>query len=618
MADLRAPTASKPPLRILTCGSVDDGKSTLIGHLLLEGAALYDDQLQTLADDSRRYGTQGAALDLALAMDGLQAEREQGITIDVAYRYFAAGDRQYVLADTPGHEQYTRNMATGASTADAAIMLIDARKGLLLQTRRHLRIVALMGIRHLVLAVNKMDLVDFSQSVFDEHVAAFRAFAAGLALENIQAIPLSALHGDNLLAPSAHTPWYAGPSLLQHLNSLPARESAAAQLFRMPVQWINRPHADFRGYGGTLAAGTLNTGDAICVLPSGVQTHVKAILSGSQTVTQAHAGDAVTLTLADDVDVSRGNWLTATDAPPQAAGQFQAKLLWMAQQPLTPGRQYLLKMACQEITATITAIKYRIDVDTGAHLAARTLHLNEIATVNLSTGAPLLFEPYAVNRTLGGFILIDKLTYATVGAGMIDFALRRASNLQWQSVEINKQSRAMHKQQPPRCIWLTGLSGSGKSTIANLLEKRLHAEGMHTYLLDGDNVRHGLNRDLGFTEADRVENIRRVAEVSHLMVDAGLIVINAFISPFVAERAFARSLFQPGEFMEVFVDAPLQECMRRDPKGLYAKAARGELQNFTGIDSAYEPPQHAEIHLNTANTAPDACVEQIMALLRAH
>ena len=617
MADLRARTASKQPLRILTCGSVDDGKSTLIGHLLLEGAALYDDQLQTLVEDSRRYGTQGAALDLALAVDGLQAEREQGITIDVAYRYFAAGDRQYVLADTPGHEQYTCNMATGASTADVAIMLIDARKGLLVQTRRHLRIVALMGLRHVVLAVNKMDLVEFKQSVFDEHVAAFTAFAAGLALQNIQAIPLSALRGDNLRVTSAHTPWYAGPSLLQHLHSLPARESAATLLFRMPVQWINRPNADFRGYSGTLAAGTLNTGDAICVLPPGVQTNVKAILNGSQTVTQAHAGDAVTLTLADEVDVSRGNWLAAIDAPPQAAGQFQAKVLWMAKQPLTPGRQYLLKMACQEITATITTIKYRIDVDTGAHLAARMLQLNEIATVNLSTGAPLLFEPYATNRTLGGFILIDKLTCATVGAGMIDFALRRASNLHWQTLEIDKQARATQKLQRPRCIWFTGLSGSGKSTIANLLEERLHAEGMHTYVLDGDNVRHGLNRDLGFTEADRVENIRRVAEVSHLMVDAGLIVINAFISPFVAERAFARSLFQPGEFIEVFVDAPLQECMRRDPKGLYAKAARGELQNFTGIDSAYEPPQHAEIHLNTASAAPGACVEQIMAWLRA-
>jgi bifunctional enzyme CysN/CysC len=603
-------------LRFITCGSVDDGKSTLIGRLLFESKAIFDDQLAALVKDSAQYGTQGTQMDLALLVDGLQAEREQGITIDVAYRFFTTDERRFVVADTPGHEQYTRNMATGASTASLAVILIDARKGVLVQTRRHSRIVAMMGIQHVVLAVNKMDLVGFDEAVLDAIVADYRSFASNLGFASLQVIPLSGLTGDNVLAPSTHMPWYSGPTLLQYLNTVDTRRTQPHGPFRMPVQWVNRPNLDFRGFCGRVAAGTLHPGDAVRVLPSGVQTHIKAVLLGFDEVAVAEAGDAVTVTLVDEVDTSRGDVLVAAVAPPEVADQFEAKLLWMSEHALTPGRQYLMKQACKEVTATMMDIKYRVDVNSGAHLAAKVLGLNEIAVVNLSTSAPLVFEPYATNQTLGGFILIDKLTFETVGAGMIDFALRRANNIHWQALELNKAMRAAQKHQTPRCIWFTGLSGSGKSTIANRLDKRLYAEGRHTYVLDGDNVRHGLNRNLGFTEADRVENIRRVAEVARLMVDAGLMVLVSFISPFAAERAMARSLFAPDEFIEVFVDTPIEECERRDAKGLYAKARKGELKNFTGIDSPYEAPSQADVHLQTEHLSLDQCVDHLMASLK--
>ncbi len=602
-------------LRFITCGSVDDGKSTLIGRLLFESKSIFDDQLAALAKDSAQYGTQGSQMDLALLVDGLQAEREQGITIDVAYRFFTTDERRFVVADTPGHEQYTRNMATGASTASLAVILIDARKGVLVQTRRHSRIVAMMGIKHVVVAVNKMDLVGFDQTTFNTIVADYRAFAADLGFVSLQAIPLSGLEGDNVLQSSPRMSWYSGPTLLQYLNTVDTRSNQPYGPFRMPVQWVNRPNLDFRGFCGRVAAGTLRPGDAVRVLPSGVQTHIKAVLLGFDEVALAQAGDAVTLTLVDEVDASRGDVLVAAAAPPEVADQFEAKLLWMSEHALAPGRQYLMKHACKEVTATISDLKYREDVNSGAHLAAKMLGLNEIAVVNLSTSAPLVFEPYAVNQTLGGFILIDKLTFETMGAGMIDFALRRANNIHWQALELDQAKRAEQKHQTPRCIWFTGLSGSGKSTIANLLDKRLFAEGRHTYVLDGDNVRHGLNRNLGFTEADRVENIRRVAEVARLMVDAGLMVLVSFISPFASERSMARGLFAPSEFVEVFVDTPLEECERRDVKGLYAKARRGELKNFTGIDSPYEAPIHPEVHLQTAQLSLEQCIDHLMASL---
>ena len=607
--------SNKQTLRFITCGSVDDGKSTLIGRLLFESKSIFDDQLKALESDSRQYGTQGEKVDLALLVDGLQAEREQGITIDVAYRFFATDRRRFIVADTPGHEQYTRNMATGASTADLAVILIDARKGVLTQTRRHSRIVAMMGIRRVVLAVNKMDLVGFDKAGYDAIVAEYISFAAGLEFISVQAIPVSSLDGDNVLVHSSRTPWYSGPTLMGHLDTVDLGDARGPGAFRMPVQWVNRPNLDFRGFCGRVATGAVRPGDIVRVLPSGVQTRVKTILGGLDTVDAAHAGEAITLTLADEVDASRGDVLVAADAAPAVADQFEAKLLWMIDHPMMPGRQYLMKLACKEVTATITEIKYREDVNTGVHLAAKTLGLNEIATVKLSTSAPVVFEPYGVNHTLGAFILVDKLTFDTVGAGMIDFALRRASNIHWQALELNKAARAEQKHQAPKCIWFTGLSGSGKSTIANLLEKRLHADGKHTYLLDGDNVRHGLNRDLGFTEADRVENIRRVAELARLMVDAGLIVLVSFISPFEAERRMARALFAEDEFVEVFVDTSLQECERRDVKGLYAKARRGELQNFTGIDSPYEPPVAPEVHLHPDQVPPESCVETVLLKL---
>ncbi len=606
---------NKQTLRFITCGSVDDGKSTLIGRLLYESKNIFDDQLQSLESDSRQYGTQGEKLDLALLVDGLQAEREQGITIDVAYRFFTTDKRRYIVADTPGHEQYTRNMATGASTADVAVILIDARKGVLTQTRRHSRIVALMGIRHIVLALNKMDLIGFDEAAFNNISADYSEFIAPFGFSSIQIIPVSGLGGDNIFVKSQRTPWYQGPSLMDYLDTLDTHQTAELQPFRLPVQYVNRPNLDFRGYCGRLVEGKVCPGDSVRVLPSGVQSRVKQVIRGMESVDQARLGDSITLTLENETDISRGDVLVAADHPPEVADQFEVRLLWMGEHALSPGRQYILKLACKEVTATVTEIKFREDVNTGAHLSAKNLDLNEIATVNISTSAPLVFEPYQQNRHLGSFILIDKFSLQTVAAGMIEFALRRASNIHWQALEINKTSRAAQKHQAPCCLWFTGLSGSGKSTIANLLEKRLHAEGRHTYILDGDNVRHGLNRNLGFTEADRVENIRRVAEVAKLMVDAGLIVLVSFISPFRNERRMARELFEAGEFMEIFVDTPLAVCEARDVKGLYAKARRGELQNFTGIDSPYEIPETAEVHIKTDQMDLGHCVEQILKSL---
>ncbi|MGH7825946.1 MAG: sulfate adenylyltransferase subunit CysN, partial [Candidatus Binatia bacterium] len=599
-------------LRFITCGSVDDGKSTLIGRLLYETKLIFEDQLETLEADSKRFGTQGERLDFALLVDGLQAEREQGITIDVAYRFFATPRRRFIVADTPGHEQYTRNMATGASTAQAAVLLIDARKGVLTQTKRHSRIVSMLGIRQVALAVNKMDLVGWSQIVFDEIELAYRRFVQDLGFETITAIPLSALEGHNIVdGGNAEMPWYEGPSLLEWLETVPAEYREVAQPFALPVQWVNRPNLDFRGFSGRIGSGSVKPGDSVRISPSGVASRVKEIVARNGPIAEASAGQSVTLVLEDEVDASRGDVIATASHPVESADQFEADLFWMSEHVLLPGRPYAALIHSKSASVSITHIKHRLDINTGAHLAAKTLGLNEIATVNVSFDRFVPFAPYQENKRLGAFIVIDKLTNETVGAGIIHFALRRAVNIHWQALEVSKAVRAEMKHQQARCLWFTGLSGSGKSTIANLLEKRLHADGKHTYILDGDNVRHGLNRDLGFTEADRVENIRRVAEVAKLLVDAGLIVIVSFISPFRAERQLARGLFYPGEFIEVFVDTPLEECERRDVKGLYAKARRGELKNFTGIDSDYEPPESPEIHLETLGTKPEACIDPI-------
>ena len=576
---------------------------------------MFSDQLQALEGESARYGTQGERLDFALLLDGLQAEREQGITIDVAYRFFATERRKFVVADTPGHEQYTRNMATGASTADLAVILVDARKGVLVQTRRHTRIITMMGISHVVLAVNKMDLVDYSQDTFAAIVDEYAPFAATCGVAHVQAIPLSALEGDNLVRASSRMAWYEGPALLPYLECVDVTAPADTAAFRLAVQWVNRPSQDFRGFAGRVASGTVRPGDAIRVVPAGTTSTVKAIVAHDGTRASASRGESTLLTLEDEIDVSRGDVMAAESDAPAAADQFEARLLWMHEHALIPGRPYLLKIHAKEVSATVTSIRHRLDVTTGAHLSAKTLGLNEIGTVHLSLSHPVAFEPYGVNRALGGFILIDAMTFETVGAGMIGFALRRASNIHWQALDVDRASRARLKHQRPRCVWLTGLSGSGKSTIASLLEKRLHAEGRHTYVLDGDNIRHGLNRDLGFTEEDRAENVRRVAEVARLMVDAGLIVIVAFISPYRAERRLARALFDADGFVEVFVDAPFDECARRDPKGLYAKALSGQLPNFTGLDSPYEPPDAPEVHVRTTGTTPEQCVDQVLGAL---
>jgi bifunctional enzyme CysN/CysC len=604
-------------LRFVTCGSVDDGKSTLIGRLLYDTKLIFADQLEALKADSKKFGTQGDGLDFALLVDGLQAEREQGITIDVAYRFFATLRRRFIVADTPGHEQYTRNMATGASTAHAAVLLINACKGLLTQTKRHSRIVSLLGIRHVALAVNKMDLVNWSQRIFDEITLAYRGFAEELDFETITAIPLSALEGHNVVdLGHAAMPWYEGPSLLRWLETVPTKNNTAAEPFAMSVQWVNRPNPNFRGFSGRIASGSTRAGDLVRISPSGATTRIKEVVVWSDSKAEATAGESVTLVLEDEVDASRGDIIAAASDPVESTDQFEADLLWMSEHNLLPGRPYAALIHSKSASVVITQIKHRLDVDTGARLAAKTLSLNEIARVNVSFDRPVAFTSYLENKKLGAFIVIDKLTNETVGAALIRFALRRSMNVHWQSLEVTKIARAEMKHQQPRCLWFTGLSGSGKSTIANLLEKRLHAEGKHTYILDGDNVRHGLNRDLGFTEADRVENIRRVAEVAKLLVDAGLVALVSFISPYRAERQFARSLFGPGEFIEIFIDTPLDECERRDVKGLYAKARRGELKNFTGIDSAYEPPESAEIHLRTKGCAPEACVDEIVEALR--
>jgi bifunctional enzyme CysN/CysC len=604
----------KSLLRFITCGSVDDGKSTLIGRLLYDSKMIFEDQLAALAADSKRIGTQGQNIDFALLVDGLAAEREQGITIDVAYRFFATDKRKFIVADTPGHEQYTRNMVTGASTADLAIILIDARKGVLTQTRRHSYLAHLLGIKNFVLAVNKMDLVDYSQSRFDVIAAEYRAFAGSIGIGEILAMPISSLAGDNITSASSNTPWYVGPSLMTHLESVEIDDSRAQlRPFRMPVQWVNRPNLDFRGFAGMISEGLIRPGDAVRVLPSGRTSKVSRIVTMGVDLEAAVAGQSVTITLADELDCSRGDVLAAAEDPPEIADQFEATVVWMADEPLLPGRPYWLKLASQLVTATIHSPKYQVNVNTLEHLAAKTLSLNAIGIANLSTDRPLVFESYEKSRDLGGFILIDKISNATVAAGMLHFALRRSSNVHWQPLDVDRDAHSRLKHQHPRLLWFTGLSGAGKSAIANLVQKRLYALGKHSFLLDGDNIRHGLNKDLGFTDADRVENIRRIGEVAKLMTDAGLIVLTAFISPFRAERRMVREMSLPGEFIEIYVETPLEVAEKRDVKGLYKKARAGELKHFTGIDSPYEPPENPEIRVNTVGTSADQAADEIVA-----
>ncbi|HUJ03251.1 MAG TPA: sulfate adenylyltransferase subunit CysN, partial [Rhizomicrobium sp.] len=614
-SDLQAYLAAqekKSLLRFLTCGSVDDGKSTLIGRLLYDSKLLFEDHLSALEKDSKKFGTTGGDIDFALLVDGLEAEREQGITIDVAYRFFATEKRKFIVADTPGHEQYTRNMATGASNSDLAVILIDARKGVLTQTRRHAYIASLLGIRHVVLAVNKIDLVDFSQNIFDAIVTEFGAFARGLGFQSLVPIPISARFGDNVIERSAKTPWYTGPALLSHLETVNVDQALAEGPLRLPVQWVNRPNLDFRGFSGTIVGGRVRQGAPIVVAKSGRASTVARIVTMDGDLDEATAGEAVTIVLADEIDVSRGDVLAAPDARPELSDQFAAHLLWMSEDELLPGRQYLLKLGTTTVPANISTLKHKVDVNTLDHLAAPTLHLNEVGYTNISVSHPIAFDSYRSNRDMGGFILIDRFSNATVAAGMIDFGLRRATNVHWQPLDIDKNVRGELKGQKPAVLWFTGLSGSGKSTIANLVERTLFAQGRHTYLLDGDNVRHGLNRDLGFTDADRVENIRRVGEAAKLFVDAGLIVLVSFISPFRSERRMARELLQPGEFIEVFVDTPIEICMRRDPKGLYQKALAGQIKNFTGIDSPYEAPEAADLTLKTEGAAPETLASQVV------
>ena len=607
----------KSLLRFITCGSVDDGKSTLIGRLLYESKMLYEDQLAALEADSKKVGTQGGELDFALLLDGLTAEREQGITIDVAYRFFSTDRRKFIVADTPGHEQYTRNMVTGASTADVAVILVDARKGVLTQTRRHSYLASLLGIRRVVLAVNKLDLAGYSREVFERIRDEYLAFARTLEMSQVTCIPLSALRGDNVVAPSPNMPWYHGPTLMGYLETVEVEGDLQAKPFRLLVQWVNRPNPEFRGYSGRIVGGSVRPGDRLRVLPSGKESTVSRIVAHDGDLEAAVAGQSVTVTLADEVDISRGDMLAAADSPPELADQFEAKVIWMSEEPMLPGRPYLLKIGARTVGATITKPKYKVNVNTMEQLAATTLQLNDIGACNLHLDQMIAFDPYEQNRDTGGFILIDRLTHNTIGAGLLRFALRRSHNIHWQAVEVDKRAHASIKGQRPCVVWFTGLSGAGKSTIANVVEKKLHAIGRHTFLLDGDNVRHGLNKDLGFTEADRVENIRRVAEVAKLMVHAGLIVLVSFISPFRAERRLARELVEKDEFCEVFVDAPLSVAESRDPKGLYRKARRGELKNFTGIDSPYEPPENPELRIDAASTSVEAAADFVIARLRA-
>ncbi|WP_347138187.1 sulfate adenylyltransferase subunit CysN [Paracoccus sp. SSK6] len=607
----------KTMLRFITCGSVDDGKSTLIGRLLYDSKMIFEDQLASLEADSKVSGTQGGEIDFALLVDGLAAEREQGITIDVAYRFFATDKRKFIVADTPGHEQYTRNMVTGASTADLAVILIDARQGVLTQTRRHSYLVNLLGIRNVVLAVNKMDLVDYSAERFYEIVSDYSHFAKQIGMDSFLPIPISGLKGDNIVTKSPEMPWYQGPALLGHLEEAPVNDARMQDRpFRMAVQWVNRPHLDFRGFAGQISAGSVRPGDAIRVLPSGKTTTVKAIPTFDGDLDQAVAGQSVTLTFADEIDCSRGDVIVQADAPCETADQFEATLVWMSEAEMLPGRPYLLKIGTQTVSATITEPKYEVNVNTLEHLASKTLGLNAIGVVNISTDRPIPFEAYGDNPDLGGFILIDRMTNATIAAGMLHFALRRSQNIHWQATDVNREAHAAQKNQRARVVWFTGLSGSGKSTIANIVERKLHAMGKHTFLLDGDNVRHGLNRDLGFTDADRVENVRRVGEVARLMADAGLIVLTAFISPFRSERRMVRDMMPAGEFIEVYVDTPLEVAEARDVKGLYKKARSGQLKNFTGIDSPYEAPEQAELVVNTVTlSAEDAADRVIEAIL---
>jgi bifunctional enzyme CysN/CysC len=605
-------------LRFLTCGSVDDGKSTLIGRLLYDTKRLFEDQLSALEADSSKYGTNGDGIDFALLVDGLVAEREQGITIDVAYRYFATDRRRFIVADTPGHEQYTRNMATGASTADLAVLLVDARQGILTQTRRHAYIVSLLGIRHVILAVNKIDLVGFDEARFREIEQDFAAFAEPLGFRSIVSIPLSARFGDNVIAPSASMPWYRGPSFLGHLESVDVEEGAAGRPFRLPVQWVNRPDLAFRGYAGTVAAGSVRPGDELVVARTGQSARVARIVTMDGDLPEAAAGTAVTLTLDAEIDVSRGDILAPPAERPESSDQIAAHLIWMSDEALLPGRPYLLKAGTRTVGAAVSELRHRVDIETFKPLAAKTLELNDIGLCNLSLAEPIAFDPYEENRNTGSFILIDRFTNATVAAGMIRYGLRRATNIHWQALDVNKVVRARAKGQKPCILWFTGLSGAGKSTVANLVEKKLHLLGRHTYLLDGDNVRHGLNRDLGFTDADRVENIRRVAEAAKLFVDAGLIVLVSFISPFRSERDMARELVESGEFIEVFVEVPLDVAEARDPKGLYRKARAGEIKNFTGISSPYEPPLNPDIRLDTTAGDAETLADRIVTHLRAN
>jgi bifunctional enzyme CysN/CysC len=626
----------KSMLRFITCGSVDDGKSTLIGRLLWDSKMIFEDQLAALEADSKRVGTQGGNIDYALLMDGLQAEREQGITIDVAYRFFSTDKRKFIVADTPGHEQYTRNMVTGASTANVAVILVDARKGILTQTRRHSYLVSLVGIRKVVLAINKMDLVDYSRERFEAIRKEYELFAARLGFEEIAAIPISALNGDNVIRASCkpqassfkpkenlaacslelgaevNMPWYSGPTLMEYLETVPVAEEMRAKPFRMAVQWVNRPDLDFRGFSGTIGSGIIRPGDEVVVPASGQKSTVARVVTMDGDLEAAVAGQAVTLTLADEIDISRGDVLADPENRPTHADQFEAKVVWMHEEPLLPGRSYLLKIGSAVIPAQVTALKQKVNVNTLKNEPGKTLRLNEVGICNISASKAVSFDPYLENRATGNFILIDRYTNATVGAGMIDFALRRASNIHWQAIDIHKQARAAHKGQKPAVLWFTGLSGAGKSTIANLVEKKLHSLGKHTFILDGDNVRHGLNRDLGFTDADRVENIRRIAETAKLFTEAGLIVLVSFISPFKSERRLARELMPEGEFFEIFVNTSLEVCEQRDPKGLYKKARAGELKNFTGIDSAYEPPENPEITVEAGYTPAEELAEEIV------